>query len=90
MSASVHEVYNPKIANASTALLGSSGGVIGGFLCTVSGTLSLDYSTDGTGSKFVDTLPVTAGTFYPLPFAVQGAPVYATLGGGAKGTFALA
>lgn len=60
---------------------------VGGFLATVSGTLTL---TDKDGTVLVSAVPVTAGVYTPLPFIFtgsQGATV--TLAGGAAGTLAV-
>jgi len=60
---------------------------VGGFLATVSGTLTL---TDPDGTVLVNAVPVTAGVYTPLPFVfstAQGAIVQ--LGGGAAGTLAI-
>lgn len=86
----VMESYGAKPMAASGQLLGLKGGNIGGFLCTVAGSVKLDASQDGSGAVIVNTIPVVAGTFYPMPFAFgTGAGVYATLAGGAQGTFAI-
>lgn len=87
--AMVMESYSPKALAASGPILGALGGNIGGFLCTTSGTVKLDLSIDGTGTVIVAAFAVTAGVFYPMPFSVGNSAVYATLGGGAAGTFAV-
>lgn len=75
-------------ADADGLVIGlTNGGSIGGFLCQTSGTIKLNKDTSG-GATIVDTLAVTAGIFYPIPLAVPPAMgVYATLAGGAAGTF---
>lgn len=57
---------------------------IGGFICTVSGTITITSNTGST--TFVNAFPVTAGTIYGLAlyFGVNGGNV--TLAGGAAGT----
>jgi hypothetical protein len=78
----IKEHYNakPMAANA-TAKCGVS---IAGFLCTVSGTLTV---TDGDGTVLVNTLPVTAGTWTRIPLlANTSAGLSVTLAGGAAGT----
>lgn len=83
----VQESFSPKAMTASGAVLGASGGTLGGFLATVTGTIKLTY-TDGAGQTILDTCPVTAGVFLPIPAVFSaGQAVYATLGGGAQGTF---
>jgi len=60
---------------------------VGGFLATVTGTLTL---TDPDGTVLVNAVPVTAGVYTPLPFVfstAQGAVVQ--LAGGAAGTLAI-
>lgn len=84
----VQETFGAKPMTASGAVFGASGGVLGGFICTISGSLKLTVGTDGLGATIVDTLPVTAGAFTPLPFTFSGA-VYAALTGGAQGSFAI-
>lgn len=88
MAVPVQECFGYKQMSDSGALLGSGGGALAGFLCTTSGTLKLTV-TDGAGATIVDTCTVTAGVFLPLPFTFTHA-VYATLAGGAVGTFAVA
>jgi hypothetical protein len=84
----VQETFSYKPLTASGVLLGSSGGALGGFLCTVAGTVKITEGQSGAGATIVDTLAVTAGTFYPMPFATP-TGAYATLAGGAQGTFAV-
>jgi hypothetical protein len=84
----VQEVFQHKRLTASGAIL-ASGGKIGGFLCTTTGTLKLTL-TDAAGDTVVDTVAVTEGVFLPMPFGFgPTVVVYATLAGGAEGTFAL-
>ena len=90
MPQDVQEVYGPLALTASGIVISGAGGALGGFLCTTAGSLKLSYSSDGSGATIVDTVAVTAGIFLPLPFAFgPGQVVYATLTGGAKGTFAV-
>lgn len=59
-------------------------GKVGGFACTVSGTLTI---VDGGGNTILNAMPVTAGQWHPLPFAfTPGDAAAATTGGGAAGT----
>lgn len=86
----VEETYSPLPLAASGIVLGIGGGDIGGFLCTTAGTVKLNLGLAGADATIVDTCAVTAGQFVPMPFAIPaGTAVYATLGGGAKGTFAV-
>ena len=90
MSSPVQESYQPLPLTASGPVIPITGGAIGGFLCTTAGSVKLSYRIDGSGATIVDTVAVTAGTFLPMPFLfAPGTPVYATLTGGCKGTFAI-
>lgn len=75
-------------ADADGLVIGlTNGGTIGGYWCTTSGSIKLTQNTSG-GATIVDTVAVTAGTFYPIPLAVPpGMGVYLTQTGGAAGTF---
>jgi hypothetical protein len=83
----------PIAANGSYTV---SGNHILGFICTVSGTLSVVIKTgspSGTTSDVtvVDAVPVTEGIYLPLPLsfpAMQDACTV-TLAGGAKGTLVI-
>lgn len=89
MSNPVQESYIPLPITASGVIV-SGPGATGGFLCTTAGTLKLSYGADGSGATIVDTFSVAAGQFTPLPFSYPpNTIVYATLAGGAKGTFAV-
>lgn len=67
-----------------TAVLNGEG--LGGFLCTVSGTINV---TNADGVPIVVNLPVTAGIYYPLPFQFGGAGSGSLVcSGGAAGTVA--
>ena len=76
------EHYNPKpMAANSTAKCGVS---LGGFLCTVAGTLTV---TDADGTVLVVALPVAVGPFIRIPlFFKTNAGGEVTLAGGAAGT----
>lgn len=82
----VQELFGAKPMTASGVVIGVNGGALGGFLCTVAGSIKLTVGVDGLGTTIVDTLPVSAGTYIPLPLALMTA-AYATLTGGAQGTF---
>jgi hypothetical protein len=82
----VRERFRPQpiAANGNFTVRGPN---LGGFLATVSGTLTL---TDADGTVLVNAVPVTAGVFTLLPFnfvSAQGAVVQ--LAGGAAGTLAI-
>lgn len=80
--AQVKEHYHPTpmAANASAKI----GVTLAGFLCTVSGNLTV---TDANGTTLVNTLPVTAGQFIRLPIlSLTNAGMTVTLAGGAQGT----
>lgn len=90
MAQMVQESYTPWPLAANGLVIGAAGGAIGGFLCTTTGTIRLNYGIDGSGGIFLPTMPVTAGVFTPIPFSVPpGAYAYCTLAGGALGTFGI-
>lgn len=76
------EHYNPKpMAANSTVECGVS---VGGFLCTVAGTLTV---TDADGTVLVNALPVAVGPFIRIPLLFKStAGGRVTLAGGAAGT----
>lgn len=68
---------------AATANISDSDGWMLGVFCSSStaGTLTLyDSPATGTTTKIVDTFNLTAGTWYPLPFAFA-TGLYAVIGG---------
>jgi hypothetical protein len=74
---------------ASGMLIPASGGEIGGFLCSVGGSIKLTVGTvNGSGALIVDTTTVAAGQFIPIPLSIAASlgGVYATLTT-AQGTF---
>lgn len=79
----VQEAYNPKPLTASGVVFAGQGN-LAGFICTVSGTLTLQ-NTDSSGDNVVSLLPVQAGAYYPLPITF-GNGCYAALTS-AQGTF---
>ena len=90
MSSTVQESYQPLPLAASGLVIPITGGAIGGFLCTKTGSVKLSYGIDGSGATIVNTVAVTGGVFLPMPFIFgPGTPVYATLSDGAEGTFAI-
>ncbi len=59
----VREQYTARPMEAGSSLtVGSS--YMGGFLCTVAGTLTI---TDANGTVLVNALPVSAGAYIPIP-----------------------
>jgi hypothetical protein len=74
----------PMAANSSFRIRGP---VVGGFLATATGTLTL---TDNDGTVLVNGVAVTVGAYTPIPFVFtssEGGTV--TLAGGAAGTLAI-
>jgi len=72
----------PKYLSASGVVNNKPGALIG-FLCITSssGTISLfDNATTNSGTNFLPTMSVTAGTYYPIPAAYTNG-LYAILGG---------
>jgi len=88
----VQERYRPHVIGVNgTFNIPQSTQSIGGFLCTVSGTLN---ATDANGNAIITNLPVTAGQFVKLPFLVNGGnnggdAGAVVLSGGAAGTLAV-
>lgn len=76
------EHYNAKPMGANGSR--KCGPHIAGFLCTVSGTITI---TDADGTVLVSALPVTAGTWTRIPlFFISTAGGTVALAGGAAGT----
>ncbi len=94
MSHNVREGGRPQpiAANGTVTLDGNH---IMGFICVVSGTLTVTLSTGSmTGISSVtavDAVPVTAGVYLPLPLVFPSVPgaCVVTLAGGAKGTLVI-
>ena len=83
----VRERFSPKPMTAN-ATLAINGPYLGGFLCKVSGTISV-VAKDALGTSdvtLVDAVPVTAGIYTPIPIVVPATGYTVTLGGGAAGT----
>lgn len=81
----VAELFAPKLCtvNSITDYAGNNG--IGGFFCTVAGTITLTDAV--TGNTWINAMAVTAGIWYPLPFTI---PVgQFTTAGGAAGILGL-
>lgn len=81
----IEEAYKPKPMTADGVVF-SGAGNLAGFICTVSGTLTLK-NTDTSGDVVVNALPVTAGVYHPLPLTF-GAGCYADFTT-AQGTFCI-
>jgi hypothetical protein len=76
------EHYNPKPMAANSSV--NCGVSLGGFLCTVAGTLTV---TDADGTVLVNALPVAVGPFIRIPLLFNSsAGGKVTLAGGAAGT----
>jgi hypothetical protein len=84
----IQELYKPIVIGVNstwTIPYGTLG--IAGFLCAVSGTISV---TNERGVLIVNALPVTAGVYYPMPFQLDvGELGNVTTAGGARGTLAV-
>ena len=77
----IQEQYTPQPMAANTSFTTGSQRV-GGFICTVSGSLTI---TTPSGT-IVNALPVTAGAYFPLPVFLGTSGATVTLSGGAAGT----
>lgn len=75
----IQEVFVPRriAANGTLNMTGMS--KLGGFVCEVAGTLTLTID-----NALVVAIPVAAGVFHPLPFALAGICTI-VLSGGAVG-----
>lgn len=82
MSSVVREQYRPQVMEADTSFP-CGGRQLGGFLASVSGTITITRDRDGI--VMVPVTPVTAGVMTPLPLIFDG-PFTVTLAGGAAGT----
>lgn len=79
------ESYTPLLLTVDQAVsISTAPCSIGGFTCVVAGTLTL-RRVDASGAIVIDTLPVAAGSYYPLPYAMP-TGAFITLAGGARGT----
>lgn len=87
----VQEIFNPLLASASIQIFGNRGGMLGGFICSTAGTITLALGTGGVGAAVLASTAVVAGQYLPLPFAIPPGVngLYATLDGGCTGTFAI-
>lgn len=80
----VTEYYTGVLMGANTSLALTEGRRVGGFLCKVTGTITITNN----GATVVDAVPVTAGIYTPLPFEFPRPGLVVTLAGGAAGTLA--
>jgi len=80
------ERFSPYPVAANTTINLSASG-LGGFLCKVSGTISCVRNASGGNPQLtiIDAHPVTAGTYYPLPFYLGTNGGTFTTAGGAVG-----
>lgn len=81
------ERYQPILIGVNgTAII--SGDSIGGFLCKTAGTITVTEVNEinGAAVTIIDTHPVTAGVYYPLPFFLGSNGGTFTAAGGASGT----
>lgn len=85
----IQEKYRPQVMAANSTYVSKSTG-LGGFICTVSGSMTITSvaGPSGVTVPMLTAMPVTAGIYYPLvmltPSNNNGATV--TLSGGAAGT----
>lgn len=86
----IRERYTPLVvaANSTNTIYGNS---IGGFLCSVSGTVTLVANPqDGKAAvTILSAFPVTAGIYYPLPFYLSSNGGTFTSAGGAAGVLGI-
>lgn len=84
MSNYVQESYKPFVISGTGTTTSPSNG-IGGFLCTASGTITIQ-TNDPTPKTIIPTLAVTAGIYYPMPFQGSHQGIIVTSAAGAAGT----
>ena len=80
------ERFTPYTVAANTTIQ-LSASALGGFLCKVSGTITCVKNPSGgnPSATVIDAHPVTAGTYYPLPFYLGTNGGTFTTAGGAVG-----
>jgi hypothetical protein len=79
------ESYTPLLLGVDAAqVISSAPCSLGGFSCAVAGTLTVRRESV-SGDIVLDTLPVTAGAYHPIPYAMP-TGAYVALAGGARGT----
>lgn len=79
------EQYTPILVGLN-ATVPFAAAATGGFLAKTAGTISI---TNSSGVLIVDTHPVSAGVYYPLPFFVGINGGTFTAAGGASGTLGI-
>lgn len=84
------ERYQPILIGVN-GVFAISGNSIGGFLCKTAGTVTVTKVNEITGANdtIIDTHPVTAGVYYPLPFHLGSNGGTFTAAGGASGTLGI-
>lgn len=73
-------------ALAASGAIAPVGGSVLRFICSTAGTLQITEGILAGGATIVASMPVAAGSVYPLLFDAP-AGAWAVLGGGATGTF---
>lgn len=81
----VNEVAMPVVLTSSGPVCSPSGALVG-FLAATTGTVAITAGTTAGGSNIVLATSVSPGQWLPMPFACP-TGAYATLAGGATGTF---
>jgi hypothetical protein len=84
--------YSPVVVGVNSTVISKSANAIGGFLAVTAGTITLSNNSvlQATNESFtiISAMPVTAGTWYELPFITQGGYTFTTAGG-ASGVLAV-
>lgn len=83
MSNYIQEQYQPVPVGVTTTVTSTSNGT-GGFLCITSGTLTIKRN-NAAQTVIVNAVPVTAGTWLPMPFFGSTEGLIVTTAGGASG-----
>lgn len=76
----IQERYTPKVVGVNTTV-DLTDDSIGGFLCTVAGTITLVAG----GTTLLNAMAVSAGVYYPIPAYLGNAANSFTTAGGASG-----
>lgn len=76
----VNERYTPTVVGVDSQVAINSTSV-GGFLALTSGTITI--TRNSSAGPFITALPVTAGTYTPIPFYIGGGTI--TTADGASG-----
>ena len=75
----VQEFFNPVVCPANTATAPVYNDGIGGFFCTVAGTITLAIG----GTTYINAMAVEVGVYYPFPALCHGTVTLTTAGGAA-------